>query len=134
MQLGTLLGDHERFTVYLVAITFVGCYHVARGVEARRWLSVIAVFAAAYLLDGTIVGWLKHGLDLPRPPAALPPDSVHVVGTAEFRRSFPSGHALFAMTLVASVWPLLNRPWRIAAAVFVAWVALSRMYLGMHFP
>jgi len=134
MQLGSLLGDHERFAVYLLALVLVAWWRVGRGDNAQRWFNVVVVFSAAYVLDGIIVGWLKHALDFPRPPAALPLESIHLGTPPEYRHSFPSGHAVFAMTCVASLWPLLPRAGHIAAVLFVFWVALSRVNLGVHFP
>lgn len=57
--------------------------------------------------------------------------------------SFPSGHAMFTMAVVASLLFLL---WHshaprglqimgtLLGAAFVGWVGLSRLYLGVHFP
>ncbi|MEO5626766.1 MAG: phosphatase PAP2 family protein [Dokdonella sp.] len=53
--------------------------------------------------------------------------------------SFPSGHAMGSMTLACVVvllcWPTRAR-WLVAitAAVMVALVGLSRIYLGVHYP
>ena len=102
--------------------------------QASRWMAVIAVFSLAYLLDGLLLGVLKPLLDFPRPPLALPPGTVHIVGIPEFHHSLPSGHSSFAMLVTASLWPVLNRRWRVAGAVFVLWVGISRISLGAHFP
>lgn len=139
MLLGTRLGSHGNFPVYLgltalAAVIAVGRDARGNAVTAQRWLLVLAVFSVAYLLDGWLLGWLKPLLDFPRPPLALPPGTVHIVGTAEFHHSLPSGHASFAMLLAASLWPALCRSARIAAALFVLWVGLSRISLGVHFP
>jgi membrane-associated phospholipid phosphatase len=95
---------------------------------------VIAVFSFAYLFDGLLLGVLKPFLDFPRPPLALPPGTVHIVGVPEYHHSLPSGHSSFAMVVMASLWPILNRRWRVAGAFFVLWVGISRMSLGAHFP
>jgi membrane-associated phospholipid phosphatase len=101
---------------------------------AQLWLTVLTVFSVAYLLDGALLGWLKPMLDFPRPPLALPPGSVHLVGEPEFHHSLPSGHSAFAMLVTASLWPALNRWGKLAGAGFVLWVGLSRISLGVHFP
>lgn len=143
MLLGTTLGGHANFVAYLAITAFAAILCVS--VEARRnphqlerfavnWLAVLAVFSMAYVLDGMLLGWLKPLLDFPRPPLALPLESVHIVGTVEYHHSLPSGHSSFAMLIAASLWPVLNRGWRIAAALFVVWVGLSRISLGAHFP
>lgn len=140
MLAGTALGDHRNFTVYLTFATLSGLWTTGRtafDIQARRgvvWLSVLAVFAVAYLADGALIGWLKPLLDFPRPPLALPPGSLHVIGVPEYHRSLPSGHASFAMLTAASLWPVLGREKRILAAIFVCWVGVSRVSLGVHFP
>ena len=136
MLLGTAVGDHERFPLYaaLLGVTAV----LAAGRDPKReawpWLLVLAVFAAAYTLDGWCLHWLKPYLDFPRPPLALPLGAVHVVGEVQLHHSLPSGHSSFAMLCAASVWPVLNRPGRYLAFMMVVWVGVSRVSLGDHFP
>ena len=53
--------------------------------------------------------------------------------------SFPSGHAMGSMTLACVLvllcwWTRLRWPVALAAAVFVVFVGLSRIYLGVHYP
>ena len=57
--------------------------------------------------------------------------------------SFPSGHAMLSMAVIATLLFLIWN-WRLPRALqwsativgiaFVAWVGLSRLYLGVHFP
>ncbi len=143
MQLGSLLGKHTNFAVFLAATALVAVVQVTRVRErdtadgpsqANRWLGVLAVFSLAYVADGLVVSVLKDWLNFPRPPAALPAGTLFVIGQPEYQHSLPSGHATFAATVAASLWPMLNRYGRTGAASFVLWVGLSRVSLGMHFP
>ncbi len=140
MQLGTALGDHNLFAPYFALLALVALLavhnasHDALRPQAMRWMSVIAVFSVAYCLDGLLLGYLKPLLDFPRPPLALPPGTVNIVGTPEYHHSLPSGHSSFAMLVTASLWPVLGRKWRIAGVCFVLWVGVSRVSLGAHFP
>jgi len=143
MLAGTTLGDHGRFPLYVALLTLAGWWRLSHKTSPPTlpvdeptsvWLLVLATFSLAYFLDGFLVSWLKHALDFPRPPLALPPDSLHVIGKPELHHSLPSGHATFAMTVAASLWPLARRDGRIALFAFVLWVDLSRISLGMHFP
>jgi membrane-associated phospholipid phosphatase len=59
---------------------------------------------------------------------------LNIIGMPEYHHSLPSGHSSFAMLVTASLWPVLNRKWRIAGACFVLWVGCSRISLGAHFP
>ena len=142
MLLGTGLGDHILFPFYLGLLTLFALvvvntpaqYPAYYRAQVTRWMAVIAVFSCAYLFDGLLLGVLKPLLDYPRPPLALPPDTLHVVGIPEFHHSLPSGHSSFAMLVTASLWPILNCRWRVAGAFFVLWVGISRISLGAHFP
>lgn len=143
MVAGSALGDHGAFPLYMALVALFGLFNLAAkrrdGLLAFReqvlgWMLVLAVFSAAHVVDGLLVGWIKQALDFPRPPLALPPGTVNVVGTAEFHHSFPSGHASFAMVTAASLWPLLGGGGRWGLALYVLWVGLSRVNLGFHFP
>ncbi len=142
MRLGTTLGGHGNYALYLALAALIAVYSTRRGApddpdrghRVEAWLAVLAVFSVAYVLDGWLIGWLKPALDFPRPLLALPPGSVVVVGGPELHHSLPSGHASFAMLLAASLWPVLGRRARFLMGVFVLWVGLSRISVGAHFP
>lgn len=142
MQIGTSLGDHTLFTLYLGLLTLFALHAVSTPAQDHAhykdrvtcWMAVIAVFSCAYLLDGLLLGVLKPLLDFPRPALALPPGTVNVVGMPEYHHSLPSGHSSFAMLVTASLWPVLNHKWRAAGVLFVIWVGASRVSLGAHFP
>jgi membrane-associated phospholipid phosphatase len=142
MLLGTTLGDHILFPLYLGALTLMALVVVNTPLQdtphyrvwVSRWMAMIAVFSLAYLLDGLLIGYLKPLFDFPRPPLALPQGTFNVIGNPEFHRSLPSGHASFAMVVTASLWPVLNSKWRISGVLFVLWVGISRVSLGAHFP
>ncbi len=142
MLLGTGLGDHTMFPMYMGLLALIALVRVSLPgqdaahyrVRANGWMMAIAVFSLAYLLDGILLAMLKPMFDFPRPPLALPPGSVNIIGTPEYHHSLPSGHSSFAMLVTASLWPVLSRTWRVAGALFVAWVGVSRVSLGAHFP
>jgi len=139
MSLGTRLGDHNLFPVYLTLIVLAGAFAASRAARIRApqatlWLGALVVLCLAYLADGAFLSWAKSWFDFPRPLLALPQGTVRVLGAAEYRHSLPSGHASFAVTLAAGLWPMLTRWQRWAATAFVLWVGLSRVYVGAHFP
>ena len=139
MQLGTALGDHTLFPLYIGLTVMIALTSLAKGQnysrhQALSWMSVIAVFCIAYLLDGLLIGALKPLLDFPRPPLALPQGSIHIVGAAEYHHSLPSGHSSFAMLCTASLWPAMSHRLRRLGIFFVLWVGISRVSLGAHFP
>ncbi len=131
-------SDHDRFPIYMGGFALVCLLRVSRdptGPAARAWVLALATFSIGYLLDGALVLSLKTTLDFPRPPAVFPPESLVVVGTPEFRFSFPSGHASFATLVAAVLWPMAgSAPARLGLSFYVVVVCLSRPYLGFHFP
>lgn len=103
-------------------------------------------FAGAVLLatafgTGALVELFKHLFDRPRPPASLQLVS-------ETGNGFPSGHAMTALVVGATVWYLFSlRPpesrwgsWRAKARIgavavaFALLVGIGRAYTGAHYP
>lgn len=100
-------------------------------VRCRRVLprAMLAALAAA-ALAGLLVTLLKALTDRARPPLADP--ALVAIGSIPHSTSFPSGHsatAFAAAIAVGLVSPRLRRP-LLALAVLVA---LSRVYLGVHY-
>ena len=90
-----------------------------------------AALAAGFAIGtaALLVTVLKQTFDRARPPFA---DGVDAIGAIPASASFPSGHAATAFAAavaVGLVHPRLRRPLLAAAAV----VALSRVYLGVHY-
>ncbi len=48
--------------------------------------------------------------------------------------SFPSGHVAVATAMAMTTWLILPRAWRWLCIVWIAVVAVSRLYLGVHAP
>ena len=137
MSLVTSLGTHKNFAAYQGIVILTTFFYVAKAAtpeeklqQAMRWLAVIAVFNIAYLAEALFLGFLKPFLDFPRPHIALPAGSVQIVGEQEYHHIFPRGHATFAMLVVAALWQVFNRYWRVFGCFFVVWACLSRIIFG----
>jgi undecaprenyl-diphosphatase len=105
---------------------------LASDVWRRRVPVAFLAAGAAWLVTSGVVDVLKRTFDRARPPEADPSLGGSLVPLPE-NASFPSGHsatAFAAATAIAILCPKL-RPW---ALVLAAGVALSRIYLRVHFP
>jgi signal peptidase II len=141
MELGTVAGNFLYAPIYGALLLAIGGWHLVdhsrrqEWDDAARWAVTLATFALACVADAAFLHFAKDAFNYPRPPAALGAHTVHLLGTLEdYHHSFPSGHASFAMVLVASLWWPMGSIQRLAGAMFVGWVAVSRVYVGAHFP
>jgi membrane-associated phospholipid phosphatase len=104
-----------------------GCCDAAK----RRLIptAALAAAAAAAVAEGLTV-LLKYATERARPPLADP--AIEALVSLPASTSFPSGHAATAFaaaTAVGVLHPRLRAPLLVIAGM----VALSRVYLGVHF-
>jgi undecaprenyl-diphosphatase len=99
--------------------------------QCRRRVPFVALTAlGAAAAAGLVVSLLKGISDRARPPIADP--ALHAIGVVPDSTSFPSGHSATAFAtaiVVGAAYPRLRLPLLGIAAL----VALSRVYLGMHY-
>jgi membrane-associated phospholipid phosphatase len=92
-------------------------------VISRRWREAI-VLVVALLFSAAAVQILKTLIHRARPPHAV---------VYEPSWSFPSGHTAQAATIVVALMMLLRRQWIIVAGtLYAVSMAISRIYLGVH--
>jgi membrane-associated phospholipid phosphatase len=116
----TTLGD-ERAAIALALLL------------ARRHPQLVYAILVAALLATLANRGIKLGADQLRPPAVLPPESFHLLGPANKRLSFPSGHTVTAFVLFGVLAYHLTR-WRVPLLVLAALAGLSRITIGVHWP
>ena len=134
------LGEEVRWApltlVFVLASTWIVKWPliIAAGCacDAKRKCFPRAAFAAtlAVTTAALLVTLFKELFDRARPPVADP--TLDPVGIVPASASFPSGHAATAFAAavaIALVYPRLGRPLLVLAAV----IAVSRVYLGMHY-
>jgi undecaprenyl-diphosphatase len=98
--------------------------------RGRRLLPLIALASAAsFLVASTLSSALKELVDRSRPPQAIGFDAL---GSVPASPSFPSGHAMTAFAAAGAI-ALLAPRLRWPALMLAALVAISRVYLGVHF-
>jgi undecaprenyl-diphosphatase len=116
----TQLGDASSWIAFGTVAVLTG------GREGQR----LAVRGTAAVLAAALVsGVLKRLLNRPRPRERVAGVDPIVADPDEF--SFPSGHTAAAVA-GATAWA--GTPLGVAAAPFAAATALSRVYLGAHYP
>jgi membrane-associated phospholipid phosphatase len=99
--------------------------------QCRRKLPAAALASlSAAAIAGLTVMLLKVAFDRARPP--LVESSLDPIGTVPGSASFPSGHAATAFAAAVAVGVLYPR-FRKPLLALAATVALSRVYLGVHF-
>lgn len=106
-----------------------------RGLVKRHWAwLLLAVFMGAAVMQV-----LKYGIGRPRPLStfALLVESgqahINVVGRALSHRSFPSGHAQAAASVLTYLGCLYPRYW-LGWGMGILLAAIGRVYVGVHFP
>lgn len=118
----TLFGD--ALALAALILPFVG----------RRPALVWSLVVTA-LIAGIVVSLLKQSLAMPRPPAVLAVDVIHLIGPAYKTHSFPSGHTAAAFAYAGVLSLHFRRAWITAAALGLAiGVGISRMAVGVHWP
>ncbi|MBI4842743.1 MAG: glycosyltransferase family 39 protein [Nitrospirae bacterium] len=99
--------------------------------EKKKVLLPLMLSFFAFIIGDMSSNMLKHLFEMPRPCQAL--EGVRLLSACGSSSSFPSGHAVDSFA-VAAVFSHFFR--RIAFLTFplAALVALSRVYLGVHYP
>jgi membrane-associated phospholipid phosphatase len=122
LQSLTFLGD----TVAALALALLFAYRFPHVLPA---MVTTAFFATLYTHT------LKPLVNAPRPLAVLGEEHVHLFGKALKTFSFPSGHAVTAFALAGViVFAVEHRGIRIAVLIGACTVALSRVFVGVHWP
>lgn len=124
----SFMGDAEVVSVAFVVLCGV------LFLMGRRFLAIRLVIA--YAVSGLIEFAMKFLLPVPPIPDAVgrTPEYVPTIEVA-YPYPYPSGHMLrtiFLLGVVFVLWP--NKLARAAIIVFLAVVAATRIYLGVHWP
>lgn len=135
--LGLYLGDRKNFPrnlLYLALAVALGglCVQIIKSLVARPRPLKDAVFGALAVqaIHTQVLGWLGK---LTLPLSDLP-QQLHIIGPKLGSRSFPSGHAAGAFGTVTAIVYAYRRAWLWLLFPVAALVAISRVYVGVHFP
>lgn len=112
----TFLGNEEFFLLFLPV-----AYWTWRKRDMQRLTFLL-------LISFAINALMKNAFGLPRPPEFL-----HLVHAEGF--GLPSGHAQGAIVLWGYLALLSDKRWlQLLFGALIVGIALSRLYLGVHFP
>jgi undecaprenyl-diphosphatase len=104
------------------------------GLAADLWTRRLPVAAAlstvAYFAAGGLANVLKDVFDRPRPPLVDP--AIHPLVAVPHDYSMPSGHAATAFAAAVAVG-LVRPRLRVPLLALAALVAISRVWLGVHY-
>jgi hypothetical protein len=141
MQLGSLLGNPLWFPVYAGLLLAVGVYRSSKHVRNSEWSRValwgVVTFTlwASCALGLVFQAYVNKTVLVQSPIVALGAGAVRLIGAGPgVAHTFLSAQAFFAMVLVVSLWTSLASHQRVAGALFVLWVGISRVYVGSQFP
>jgi len=116
----TFFGSTWMALIAVIAVFATRAYRLAW----RLALTIVGAYGVAYIA--------KHFVGRVRPMELL--TNVHVRAT-ETGMGFPSGHATLSTVIALTIWPYIpTKAKYVLVPLFIALVALSRLYLGVHFP
>ncbi len=120
----TKLGDYGLFWLFSILIFFL--------IKKERKTAVYALISCVltYLI---ICILLKQLVDRPRPYESY--SFIHILVSPEKDASFPSGHSSIAFSVAMIYYYCLsNHKLGIVFVVVAFLIALSRLYVGVHYP
>lgn len=118
--------------VYLVARQRDG--HAGTRLRIRT-MELATLLVIGFVISSLLVICLKIGIHAPRPGTVFGLGVVHTHQMLDSPYGFPSGHSAFSMMVVCTFWHYMrSRAIRVLLVIFVLWVGISRINLGMHFP
>ncbi len=101
---------------------------------AAIWATLIACCATYLALH--VEDWMKDAVARARPCRAL--EGVRLILACPKSFSMPSGHAMDSFAFVLPLFYLsreyIGFVWRLYPIVLAAFIAFSRIYLGVHYP
>jgi undecaprenyl-diphosphatase len=119
----THLGDHGRLWILLALVLLV-----IKKTRATGGMMAVSLLCT-YLLNNL---WLKNLVARTRPYEVV--QGLQSVIGAQGEYSFPSGHASSSFAAAVVIYLLCPRKAGIPAVILAALIALSRLYVGVHYP
>ncbi len=94
--------------------------------------------AGITVLFALLIGFLITNVVLKNVVARIRPydytDAIQAIVPAEHDFSFPSGHTCASFAAALACYQTLPKKWGVAALVLAGFIAVSRLYVGVHYP
>ena len=119
----TFLGNGGWFWIVL-ALALVVCPKTRRAGVAAGIALLLSLLVNNVLL--------KNAVARTRPYELV--EGLQILVSRPHDFSFPSGHSGASFAAACAMYPNLPRRWGVTLAVLAALIALSRLYVGVHFP
>lgn len=119
----THLGDVGMIWILLALVLL--CFRRTRIAGA----AVAAALLLALIFNNILI---KNLVDRIRPYELI--DGLEVLVPKPSDASFPSGHSCASFASAMALWGYVPRKYGIAAVILASMIALSRIYVGVHYP
>ena len=119
----TRLGDGGIFWIGLTICLLISAKKRKAGCVCAVALICSSVFALVFL---------KTVINRTRPYEVV--EGPALIGKVQTDASFPSGHTSTAFTCCTALWKYLKKPYAVSLWVLAILIALSRLYIGVHYP
>lgn len=119
----TYLGQPQ----YLLPLTVIFLFFWDRA----KWFQVFMAVLAAFVVSYGASEFLKELIGRDRPFTALSSAITHF--DLPISKAFPSGHVV-VMTCVTFVLNQIYKNKLLWTYIFIPWIALTRVYIGVHYP
>lgn len=124
MKFLSYIGNHGMIWIAIIAVLL--CFKKTRHAGVLAAIALLISFCLNNIL-------LKNLIDRTRPYEAL--DQVRLLIGKQPDPSFPSGHTASSFAVATSLALSLQRRWvGVLLILLAAGIAVSRMYVGVHYP
>ena len=119
----THLGD--KGVLWILLIILMLCFKKTRKTGILAAISLATTFIVVNL-------FLKNAVSRARPYEIF--DAVRLLIEKQSDASFPSGHAANSFAVATIMFTELPKKYGVPAITLAAMIALSRLYVGVHYP
>ena len=132
-----LRGAMDAFWIFITHLGDEGYLWIALGIVLLFWKKTRPIgftVLLSLLFDFLIINVTLKGLFARPRPFVVNDAIVPLVGGVSPYRSFPSGHSGGSFAAMLALYKWVPKKIGIPAVILATMVALSRLYVGVHYP